>query len=182
MGKPTKTKYAILGALSLHPMSGYDIKKWTKEVTGSFWAESPGQIYPTLSHLLQESLITCDHTQGTGKRQRKVYALTTKGLDELKAWLCKPANESVIRDEFLLKIFFGNNMPKRKYIEHLTKQKERMQEKLICFKNIKKNIQTEHKKNKNTIYQLITLKKAFKHIQTEINWCNEAIKIIKQEK
>ena len=49
-----KTQYAILGALSIQTMSGYDIKKWLLEVTGSFWAESPGQIYPTLSKLLAD--------------------------------------------------------------------------------------------------------------------------------
>ncbi len=39
----------MLGALSIEPMSGYDIKNLLGRTVGHFWNEGYGQIYPTLS-------------------------------------------------------------------------------------------------------------------------------------
>ena len=42
------TPNALLGLLSLRPMSGYDIRQVISESIGYFWSESYGQIYPGL--------------------------------------------------------------------------------------------------------------------------------------
>ena len=51
MPKENKTKYAILGLLSLAPMSGYDIKIITDNSIGHFWNENFGHIYPVLGRM-----------------------------------------------------------------------------------------------------------------------------------
>lgn len=40
MAKEHKSRYAVLGMLSLGPMSGYDIKKVIEESINNFWQES----------------------------------------------------------------------------------------------------------------------------------------------
>ena len=50
------TRYAILGLLSLAPMSGYEIRKVAASSIGHFWSESYGQIYPTLRKLVAAGL------------------------------------------------------------------------------------------------------------------------------
>ena len=112
MAKTQKTKYAILGALSVFPMSGYDIKKWAADVTGSFWSESSGQVYPALAQLLKEDLVKCDESTAKGKRPRKLYSITKKGLKHLSDWLKEPAKHSIHRDELRLKLFYGKNISK----------------------------------------------------------------------
>ena len=42
--REVKSKYAILGMLSIEPMSGYDIKKEVEKSISNFWTESYGQI------------------------------------------------------------------------------------------------------------------------------------------
>ena len=49
--KENKSKYAIMGMLSMGPMSGYDIKKRFEKSLSYFWNESYGQIYPILRKL-----------------------------------------------------------------------------------------------------------------------------------
>jgi len=46
-----KSRYALLGMLSLQPMSGYDLKKFTEWGTANFWQENYAQIYPMLRQL-----------------------------------------------------------------------------------------------------------------------------------
>ena len=50
-GSKTTTEEALLGLLSLKPMSGYEIKQMIEGSIGYFWRESFGQIYPTLKRL-----------------------------------------------------------------------------------------------------------------------------------
>ena len=177
-----KTQYAILGALSIQTMSGYDIKKWLLEVTGSFWAESPGQIYPTLSKLLADGLVKCNEEQTKGKRPRKVYSITKKGSNVLKTWLQLPAESPTIRNELRLKLFFGNNMSKEDCIAHLESRKHRANENLIRYKSIQKHIKDQHKKDENSFYWLLTLKSAIMHEQAELNWCEKSVKTLKRKR
>jgi DNA-binding PadR family transcriptional regulator len=101
-----KTDYVILGMLSIHPMSGYDIQKAIKESVAYFWSESYGQIYPALKHLAAQRLIKA-RTASSGRRERQVYALTARGKAHLGAWLAMAPEARPPRIELLLKLFFG---------------------------------------------------------------------------
>ena len=46
-----------LGALTLRPMSGYDLRQFFSENLAFFWSESFGQIYPMLHALEAEGLV-----------------------------------------------------------------------------------------------------------------------------
>jgi DNA-binding PadR family transcriptional regulator len=181
MARINKTQYAILGALSVYPMSGYDIKKWVTDVTGTFWSESPGQVHPTLENLVKNSLVICDDSQSIGDRPKKVYTITKKGITALKSWLSEPAEPTVSRDEFILKLFYGQHLSEENYLAHLQRQKKRMEEDLIRYAMIERHIKKQHKKNVNTNYWLITLSNAVHHANTEIAWCVHTINKIKRK-
>ena len=51
MPRKSSSNYAILGLLAIEPMSGYDIRKFVREVLSNFWNESYGSIYPVLAEL-----------------------------------------------------------------------------------------------------------------------------------
>ena len=71
MTKENKSKYALLGILSMCPGSGYDIKKLMEQSTSNFWSESYGQIYPILKQLVAADLAT-RHTE---KQERQTRAI-----------------------------------------------------------------------------------------------------------
>ena len=52
-----KTRFAVLGLLSIRPMSGYDLKHTIEASTRNFWNESYGQIYPALRALADAGLV-----------------------------------------------------------------------------------------------------------------------------
>jgi DNA-binding PadR family transcriptional regulator len=70
-----------------------------------FWPAGHGQIYPLLTKLEQEGLITFERVEQTEKPDKKVYTLMDKGGDALKMWLTSPTAEPSIRDELMLKSF-----------------------------------------------------------------------------
>ena len=101
------TAKALLGLLSIHPMSGYDVRQLIPWSIGHFWSESYGQIYPALKQMTAAGLVVKKTERQKGKPDRNVYSLTQAGRDELQAWLSVPAEEPVPRFELMLKLFFG---------------------------------------------------------------------------
>jgi PadR family transcriptional regulator AphA len=110
MSRPIKTYYPILGLLGIKAMSGYEIRSWIEEYLGFFWSEGWGQIYPALKELEERALIALrgdEPGEAKGKRRRKVYAITDAGKSALARYLSMPPDEAPLRNELLLKIFFG---------------------------------------------------------------------------
>ena len=117
--RENRSQYAILGALTLAPMSGYDFKQFADESVRHFWTESFGQIYPMLRRLEADGLIVrqpaatdpADTGPAATGRERIVYAITDAGRDALARWVAEPARDDVGRIEILLKLFFAPGAP-----------------------------------------------------------------------
>jgi DNA-binding PadR family transcriptional regulator len=120
-----RSKYAILGMLTLRPMSGYDIRKSVERSVSSFWSESYGQIYPILRTLLADGLATRVTEANEGKPDRHVYAPTDKGRRELRRWLAEPTEHQVGRVELLLKLFFARQLKRDDVRNHLERFRDR---------------------------------------------------------
>jgi PadR family transcriptional regulator, regulatory protein AphA len=100
----TTTFEALLGILSMGPMTGYEMRQRIEISIGNFWSESFGQIYPALNKLHAQGLV--DVTEA-GKKGRKVYSLTPLGRERLREWLAVMPQPSKPRNDMLLKLFFG---------------------------------------------------------------------------
>src|ERR1700729_1070565 len=101
------TSNALLGLLSIKPMSGYDMRHLIAESIGPFWSERNGQIYPALKRMTAQGLVAKKTERTPGKPDRHVYSLTPAGAKRLREWLSTPVAEAVVRNELLLKVFFG---------------------------------------------------------------------------
>jgi PadR family transcriptional regulator, regulatory protein AphA len=88
-------------------MSGYDVRKEIASSIGHFWSESFGQIYPALRDLSRRGLIRVQSGASSGGRERRVYEITAKGRRALQEWRAEPPRPAPVRNELLLKLFFG---------------------------------------------------------------------------
>jgi DNA-binding PadR family transcriptional regulator len=107
--------YVILGALRHEPRSGYEIKQLVDTATRFFWAASYGQIYPEL-HRLEENGLVESESAPTGARKRRIFKITTAGLDALREWLHGRETRMEMRDESLLRLFFADVLPREEAI------------------------------------------------------------------
>jgi PadR family transcriptional regulator AphA len=102
-----RTAFVVLGVLAIHDnQSGYEIRKTIEQSVGFFCGESYGQLYPTLKRLVADQLVIAEGAD-TGSRTRRSYSITPTGREALKNWLAVPFRDDPPRDEFLLKLFFG---------------------------------------------------------------------------
>jgi PadR family transcriptional regulator, regulatory protein AphA len=109
--RSSSTSEALLGLLTIEPMSGYDIGQMVRASIGHFWNESYGQIYPNLKRLAAEGLVASKREQQKGKPDRHIYSITRKGRERLAEWLSVPPQPEIPRNELLLKLFFGAQAP-----------------------------------------------------------------------
>ena len=97
------TQTLILGILNFEDVSGYEIKKMSTEGVYSHFVDiSFGSIYPTLSKLEAEGLVTCRAESQNGRPDKKVYSITEKGRMEFVATLAQPPQPDKFKSEFLL--------------------------------------------------------------------------------
>ena len=122
MSSLTPTARVILGMLKLGVPTGYDIKKVIDGSTRFFWTASFGQIYPELKRLREAGLVRAKE-EPRGKVKRTVYELTPKGEKALREWLTDRENVIFeIRDESLLRLFFGDVLSKDDVLANLRMQ------------------------------------------------------------
>lgn len=184
MAKVNKTKYALLGVLSLMSGSGYDIKKFCDSSIGYFWNENYGHIYPVLKTMEQEELITKKVEQTDGRPSKNVFSITEKGKDELEEWLLLPAEHEPGRSELLLKIFWSRGIPVENIIEKLQQIKEDSEKEIFEYSRVKNSLKTNNDKidKKNLVLWISTLSYGMHGAEANIRWCEETIKSLEEIK
>ena len=178
MAKNGKSSFAILGMLALlKKSSGYDLKKHMESSTQYFWKETFSSIYPVLEDLEKQKLITKIKTRTKSDRKRNVYSITPEGRNVLKDWLIQSPENIQLRNELLLKLFFGSMVPVEISIEHLENYKKELENKLAIYLKIKIELSEIH--SSESVYSLLTLDHGIRQILTSRKWCDNAIKILK---
>ena len=169
------TPNALLGLLSLGPMSGYDIRQLISQSIGHFWSESYGQIYPGLKRLAAAGLVVKKTERGKGSPDRHVYSLTAAGREQLRRWLKGPVAKEVPRNELLLKLFFGAQVTPNVSREHVQDYLERQQKELQVYGAIAQKLRKEEAKDPQLPFWLMTLSMGRHRSAAMVKWCKETL-------
>ena len=172
------SRHAILGVLSLCPMSGYDVKKLIERSIAHFWNESYGQIYPILNRLAAEGLAERRREKQRGKPDRHVYSLTTKGRQELERWLAIPARHEPVRSELLLKLFLGGAGPVADSVTQIEHFQARQRETLATYEDIERRLRNEMADHPQLPFSLLTLDYGQHRTRAMLQWCDESLRAL----
>lgn len=100
-----------LGLLSEGDASGYEMQKAFKEGPfGHFLEASYGSIYPALTRLTDEGLVTYAELAQEGRPDKKVYSITEAGRQALIEAISGNPLDDKYRSEFLFMISFADLM------------------------------------------------------------------------
>jgi PadR family transcriptional regulator AphA len=101
-----------LGILTRGSATGYEIKKIFEDGgLGHFVEASFGSIYPALSRLTEEGLVSVREEAQEKRPDRKVYSITPEGRTALLAALMKPLPEDRHRSPFVFAMLFSDLLP-----------------------------------------------------------------------
>ncbi len=183
-------------------MSGYDIKKFVEMGISHFWNESYGQLFPTLSRLVDEGLATKEQAQGSGRRKRFLYTITDQGREALEEWLRAPSEPVRTRSELTLKFFLSCRRPPaeaaRLLEEHRSQLEERLEEYTESERTLARAVETgalpdevghllQADSEEESALDLrpealmfyLTLRQGILVLQARLAWCDEAAAALK---
>ena len=112
-----------LAILHFGEVTGYEIKKLAEDGKFCYFIEASfGAIYPALTRMFNEGLVTWRSEQQEGKPSRKVYAITDLGRTQFIESLYEEPKPDKYKSEFLLMMLCSNILNKT-YVTKLIDKK-----------------------------------------------------------
>ncbi|WP_352415995.1 PadR family transcriptional regulator [Oscillibacter ruminantium] len=180
MASAKKMDYALLGLLCDQPMTGYDLKKWIDKSLRLFWGVSYGSIYPTLSALSEDGMISANDVS-TNERAKIAYTVTDKGRAYLREWLEVPAGKDEMRYETLLKLFFGGEIGPEGSLRQIEAFEEKTRAELELLRPISERLDTRRGDGESAhLYYYLTSRFGVELYEGYLRWCAEAKKLLKE--
>ena len=177
MARTSTTRYAIMALLTVQPMSGYDVRRALESI-GGFWHESDGQIYPNLKKLVAEGLADKTVERQDGKPDRHVHTLTSAGQDVLNEWLQVTAVPARLRDELLLKLFFGALLSPEDSRQQLEQYQKQTQENLALYTHLQEALLEHLKDSPDLPFRMMTVRYGISNSQAALDWCTECLQML----
>jgi DNA-binding PadR family transcriptional regulator len=171
MSRQPQTELAVLGALSVQPMSGYAVRAAITDVLGHFWSESFGQIYPALARLEDGGLIERD---ADGKTSGSTYRLTRSGRERLVALLREPIPAGPPRNGTLLRLFFGGLLGADECRAILSEARTRAEQQLALLDALRAGLEAEVADDAGARYRLLTVLAGQHAARAQLAWADEA--------
>ncbi len=179
MDEISATKAALLGMLTIKPMSAYEIEKFSKESIGFFWNESYGNIHKNLNMLHSEELIQIIEMNNS-RRLKKVYQISALGQTKLTNWIGHKPKETIIRNELLLKVFMSSEEDFDILIAHLNAEVLGLRSHLKVLEQIDVNVDNLPVNKFRKILWKATIDNGMTYCHSTIDWCERTIQTIKQ--
>lgn len=104
-------KTLCLGILTFREASGYEIKKMVEDGMFSYFIDaSYGSIYPALTQMQREGLLTVRPEEQSGRPDKKVYAITPRGRRALGEALTETPAPDKFKSEFLFQMLLREHI------------------------------------------------------------------------
>lgn len=173
------TRYVLLGVLQqLKTGSGYEAQRHIAESIGHFWSESFGQIYPELVAMAKDGLIVEVEVRDQDARGRRRYRVTPKGRATLREWLARPAAPQPVRQEALLKLFFGTIAGPAVVAAHLERERTLHTERLAFFNEVAAAVMTDYAEDEDLAYSLMVLRAGQLVEAARLQWVQDCRKLL----
>ncbi|WP_327582151.1 PadR family transcriptional regulator [Nonomuraea sp. NBC_00507] len=175
MARRDQTEMAVLGALSMQPMTAYALREAIREVLGHFWSESFGQIYPTLNALEQDGHVRRQEGPRAGS---SIFQITDSGLARLRDLLNEPIKAAPPRNGLLLRLFFGRHLGVRRCRELLQDAKADAERRLAEYDALTRTVADEDRDSPHLPYTLMTISAGRHGAEAAVAWAEEALAVL----
>jgi DNA-binding PadR family transcriptional regulator len=171
MARSSQTEAAVLGGLSVMPMTGYALREAILEVLGHFWSESFGQIYPTLAELERRGHV---RRIDAGRTGASTFAITRSGRARLRELLAEPIQQVPPRNGLMLRLFFGRQLGPAACRALVMEAKADAERRLAQFDAIRRE-PPEEETAEDRPYWLLTVSAGEHTARAAIGWAKEAL-------
>jgi len=176
VARASQTETAVLGALSVMPMTGYALREAIRDVLGHFWSERFGQIYPALAELERQGRV---RRTGSGRTGASTFAITPSGQARLKELLGGPIQQVPPRNGLMLRLFFGRQLGPQACRSLVLAARAEAQMRLAQLEAIRHE-PPEEETAEDRPYWLLTVSAGEHAARAAIDWADEALAALDQ--
>jgi DNA-binding PadR family transcriptional regulator len=171
---------AILGLVSQHPRSGYDLRKTFATTPMGHFSSSPGAIYPALKRLEERGLVEGKTEGGDTLKPKRVFGLTEAGLETLRDELRRPIG----RDDVIWRVetlvlrfaFMGDVLGRPATLEFLAAFRDRMAEYPPTLEQSAQEL-----KDAGRLHAAVAVSHGLEQYRAHIRWAADAIETLSQD-
>jgi PadR family transcriptional regulator AphA len=180
-------KHGILGLLNYGEMTGYEVMKTFEKSLNYFWHVRTSQIYLELDNMAKSGLVVFRKEIQENRPNKNIFMITEKGREELRNWMSQYDMKKFfnMKNEFLMIVFFLNELPKDEVLKILEDYKKQCIEERDSLKNAKDTVQIFKDiysiNKKDHIFWSLTVKHGEFSYDACLKWADYAIKTIKKE-
>ncbi len=177
-----KLLYLLLARLTIEPQSGYDLTQWIARAAHHYWAADHSSIYPALAKLQRQGYVMFEMQPSERGPKRKVYSITEMGRQVLLEWVSLPPAEPEIRDEQMVKSLCYDLVPASVAIAQLQATRDRYLEKLTWLNDTIRLLDDENTPShyRSHVGIRLTIRRGILSASAYVDWCDEAIALLKK--
>jgi PadR family transcriptional regulator, regulatory protein AphA len=165
-------KHAILGFLSIQPLTGYELKKSFDTSVQHFWSADQSQIYRTLDQIIEAGWADVELVEQQARPNRKAYHLTSSGRTELQRWLTAPLVQREEHDPFLVQLFFASTLTDAEVEALLEREAAEARAQLAVYDQIRQQYPVTVRAQD---FALLTLDYGLQSTQAHLDWIESAL-------
>ena len=176
--------HAILGFLEYQPMTGYDLKKYFDQSISHFWSATQSHIYKALENLEKDGFVEVKVIPQEDKPNRKEYHITPAGRAELHRWVTAPLPLEMVREAWLIQIFFSHVSTNEEIINLLKAREKDARSKLDALRteapaSMAENAARVGIERPHLLWQM-TADYGIAYYEAELKWTETAIKRVRK--
>lgn len=173
--------HTILTVLCERPSSGYDLSKRFEETVSCYWKASQQQIYRELSKMEDKGWVSFELVPQAGKPDKKIYAITAAGQQELRRWYHEQTEPTPIREDLLVKVLGGAHLPNDLLIQELQRRRQAHLDQFHSYQAKEAQYQELSEPPVQEQYRYLTLRRGLRYEQDWIAWCDEVLDFLKEK-
>ncbi len=171
--------HAILGLLSVEPMTGYDLKKVMQESPFMHWSGNNNQIYKALVELAGKGYVQGEVKHRESAPSKKVYTITKEGLVELKCWLLSAPETPEMKKPFLVQLAWSHQLETREILALLEAYRQEIAVQMAMEQaKQKKGRYAPARTARETAIWNVIYGNVLRSYSAELDWASSAIETI----
>jgi DNA-binding PadR family transcriptional regulator len=160
-------RHALLGLLAQRPRHGYELHAAFEAVVGGEqnWDVKPAQVYTTLARLEEGGFVCEQAVEQGGGPEKRIFAITPTGRQELAGWFDSSVAREHQRDEFYVKLMLalatGEANPRRV----IQTQRLRLFQDLHALTALRRKLDPAA-----DLARILLFDKAIMHLEADLRW------------
>ncbi|MEA1960149.1 MAG: PadR family transcriptional regulator [Bacillota bacterium] len=171
-------EYTLLGLLNRKARTGYELSKIVAKTTNFYWTATRTQVYQSLKRMAAKDWIEVETVPQIGKPSKQVYHINENGEQAFEDWLLKPPDAPILKEPFLLHMYFLDLLPKEEIIKKIKAMQASHIKQLKEYEEYENTIIDPRRTEKENMARSLPLLNGILLEKTSLQWCEEALRKI----